>query len=182
RSWPWPRLYTCRGEPRLMTEIRLRFPQPAQADLALDAGLHGLAWREGAVVAVESEGAPVELCVDRRGLWLKVAGEGCAVHVNGRRVRRLAMLRVGDAIHLDGVPVQVLGAGDVPRDIPEARGGEPRGADAAGRLVLRGVGGQHHGRCIALDRPRTVGRLADCDIRIDAPAIADRHARLEPQG
>jgi len=46
--------------------------------------------------------------------------------------------------------------------------------------VLRGVGGAHHGRSITLDQPRLVGRLAECDIRIDEPSFADRHARLEP--
>ena len=30
------------------------------------------------------------------------------------------------------------------------------------RMVLRGVGGQHHGRCFSLDQPRRVGRAADC--------------------
>ena len=48
--------------------------------------------------------------------------------------------------------------------------------------VSRGVGGQHHGRCFDLGRPRVVGRLDDCDIPIDAPAFPDRHARLEPHG
>src|SRR5690606_12929554 len=47
---------------------------------------------------------------------------------------------------------------------------------------LRGVGGQYHGRCFELSRTRLVGRLDDCDIRIDAPAFTDRHARLEPHG
>ena len=166
-----------------MNELRLRFPQHDQADLALGAGVHGLARRGDAIVADAGADAPVQLCVDRRGVWMTLEQDAHAVHVNGRPVRRLAMLRVGDAIHLDGMLVQLLAANDVPRRIPEARvpdsrstaGGEPR-------LVLRGVGGQHHGRCFDLGRPRVVGRLEDSDIRIDAPAFADRHARLEPHG
>ena len=161
-----------------MNEIRLRFPQHDQADLSLAAGIHGLARRGDAIVAEAGTGAPVQLCVDRRGVWMTLEQGAHAVHVNGRPVRRLAMLRVGDAIHLDGVLVQLLAANDVPRRIPDARTGN--GGDA--RLVLRGVGGQHHGRCFDLARPRVVGRLEDCDIRIDSPAFADRHARLEPHG
>lgn len=163
-----------------MTELRLRFPQHDQEDLSLGAGVHGLARRGDAVVAGEGDQAPVRLCVDRRGVWMTLEEGAHAVHVNGRPVRRMAMLRVGDAIHLDGVLVQLVPAGEVERRIPEART-EPR-ADADARLVLRGVGGQHHGRCFDLGRPRIVGRVADCDIRIDAPAFADRHARLEPHG
>ena len=47
-------------------------------------------------------------------------------------------------------------------------------------MVLRGVGGQHHGRCFSLDLPLRVGRAADCDIRIVAPALAEHHALIEP--
>lgn len=163
-----------------MTALRLRFPQHDQADLALGAGVHGLARSGDAVVADAGEDAPVRLCVDRRGVWMALEEGANSVHVNGRPVRRMAMLRVGDAIHLDGVLVLLLAAHDVPRRIPDSRQ-DARG-DADARLVLRGVGGQHHGRCFDLGRARTVGSLDDCDIRIDAPAFAERHARLEPHG
>lgn len=163
-----------------MTELRLRFPRNDQADLSLGAGVHGLACRGDVVVADAGDDAPVRLCVDRRGVWMTLEPGTHAVHVNGRPVRRMAMLRAGDAIHLDGVLVQLLAARDVPRQVPEPR--QDARADADARLVLRGVGGQHHGRCFDLGRTRTVGRLDDCDIRIDAPDFADRHARLEPHG
>ena len=166
-----------------MNELRLRFPHHDQADLALAAGVHGLARRGDAIVADAGASAPVQLCVDRRGVWMTLERDAHSVHVNGRPVRRLAMLRVGDAIHLDGVLVQLLAANAVPRRIPEARAADARSAAGAEpRMVLRGVGGQHHGRCFDLGRPRVVGRLEDSDIRIDAPAFADRHARLEPHG
>ncbi|HET8818227.1 MAG TPA: FHA domain-containing protein [Xanthomonadaceae bacterium] len=161
-----------------MKEIRLRFPRHDQADLALGAGIHGLARQGDEIVAEAGASAPVQLCIDRRGVWMTLEQGAHAVHVNGRPVRRMAMLRAGDAIHLDGVLVQLLAANDVPRKIPEGR----ESVAHAGSLVLRGVGGQHHGRCFDLGRPRVVGRLHDCDIPIDAPAFPDRHARLEPHG
>lgn len=161
-----------------MTELRLRFPQHDQADLALGAGQHGLVRRGDAIVAEPGDAAPVRVCVDRRGVWMTLEPGAHAVHVNGRPVRRMAMLRAGDAVHLDGLLVQLLAANDVDRRVPEPR------TDGAGesRLVLRGVGGQHHGRCFELSRVRVVGRMAGCDIMIDSPDFADRHARLEPHG
>src|SRR3546814_20200350 len=50
------------------------------------------------------------------------------------------------------------------------------------RVVLRGVGGQYHGRSFTLEQPRLVGRNAEADIRIDDPSFADRHARLDLRG
>jgi pSer/pThr/pTyr-binding forkhead associated (FHA) protein len=48
--------------------------------------------------------------------------------------------------------------------------------------VVRGVGGRHHGRSFTLEAPRLVGRSEDADIRIDDPAFAERHARIEMIG
>src|SRR5690606_32943806 len=97
------------------------------------------------------------------------------------QVRRMAMLRVGDAIYVDGTELRLVSATPVqlpPDDVPPAAGdGMP---DL--RVVLRGVGGRYHGRCFTLERPRLVGRHSDADIRIDDPAFADRHARLELVG
>lgn len=39
----------------------------------------------------------LQLCNDRRGIWLTVAI--LLVHVNGRPVLQLAMLRAGDSVH-----------------------------------------------------------------------------------
>ncbi len=127
------------------------------------------------VVADESE-ALACFCVDRRGVWLTV-NNGAGVHVNGRQVRRLAMLRVGDSVYLDGHEMRLVGGRS-----PSPPAGEPAGrGDGAcdPRVVLRGLGGRHHGRSFTLDVPRLVGRASSADIHIDDPAFADRHARLE---
>ena len=47
------------------------------------------------------------------------------------------------------------------------------------RLVLRGIGGQHHGRSICLEQPRRIGRGSDVDIRIEGPGIGEHHAVVE---
>jgi len=162
--------------------LRLRFPNQPQADLELGPGIHGIGrGSDGALAPVrDADQALAQLCVDRRGIWLKLDAKARGVHVNGRPVRHMAMLRVGDAIYIDGGELLLLGlrsANDPARGVPLAAGEDPDP-----RVLLRGVGGRYHGRSFTLDRPRTVGRGEDCDIRIDDPAFAERHARLEVQG
>ncbi|ATD67579.1 MULTISPECIES: FHA domain-containing protein [Luteimonas] len=171
-----------------MTALKLRFPTPDQADLPLDIGVHciGRGARGNLAVVSEGEAPSVRFNVDRRGVWLSV-GEGVGgVHVNGRQIRRMAMLRTGDAIFVDGLELRLVSA------VPVAeRAVAPHSADATldaaedgpdPRIVLRGVGGRYHGRSFTLDHPKLVGRHAEADIRIDEPGFADRHARLERVG
>jgi hypothetical protein len=166
-----------------MESVRLRIAGEQAEDRPLPVGVHGIASTGPGRVEVLEGGrdCPLRLCVDRRGIWLNVEDAGAGVHVNGRQVRRMAMLRAGDAIYVDGVELRLVSA--QPVRLPGAN-------DEAGpaeempnlRVVLRGVGGRFHGRCFTLERPRLVGRHADADIRIDDPAFADRHARLELVG
>jgi pSer/pThr/pTyr-binding forkhead associated (FHA) protein len=125
-----------------------------------------------------AQGALAQFCVDRRGVWMQLGAGSRGVYVNGRPVRRMAMLRVGDGVFIEGT--ELLLVGDDPLPAPVATPKPAPLAESDPRLVLRGVGGSHHGRCVTLGQPRLVGRLAECDIRVDEPAFADRHARLEP--
>lgn len=158
--------------------LRLRFPDSNQADVAVGPGLHGIGRNADGALAPVSDGARMlaQLCIDRRGTWLKLGENVRTVHVNGRPVKHMAMLRIGDAIYIDGRELLLLGAQREPDALP-APGGE--GGDA--RVLLRGVGGQYHGRGFTLDRPRLVGRGLECDIRIDDPAFPERHARIDVQ-
>lgn len=117
----------------------------------------------------------VQFCVDRRGAWLQLRESAHGLHVNGRPVRRMAMLRAGDAVHMDGIELTLLGARPAP--LPAGSSAAP---EALRHVVLRGIGGVHHGRCFSLDTPCVVGRSAVSDIQIADPALGDRHARLEP--
>lgn len=116
------------------------------------------------------------LCVDRRGLWLQVPAGMRGVHVNGRPVQRMAQLRAGDAIYVDGVELLLQGS-----SLPASTPAGPAGQNDP-RVVLRGVGGKYHGRSIALLRPCLVGRSRDAGIRIDDPMFGERHAQLELLG
>lgn len=166
-----------------MESLKLRFSGEGRRELPLDVGVHGIGPVDGGGIGhvEDAQGARVRLCVDRRGVWLAVAEGAGGVHVNGREVRRMAMLRVGDAIYVDGTEMRLVGAAPPPvpgRELEEA------GTDAPAdpRVVLRGVGGQYHGRSFTLDQPRLVGRAREADIRIDDPAFDERHARLELAG
>ncbi|HST45669.1 MAG TPA: FHA domain-containing protein [Luteimonas sp.] len=166
-----------------MDTLKLRFSNQDVAELPLAVGVHGVGRMPGQrdqLVPV-TEGAAVHFHVDRRGVWLTVAEGTRGVHVNGREIQRMAMLRVGDAIFVDGIEMRLL-SGHGPQALPSDWRAED-GADPGDvRVVLRGVGGQYHGRSFTLERPRLVGRSADADIRIDEASFADRHARIEIRG
>ena len=168
---------------RRMTALKLRFPTPEEPELPLDIGVHGVGRVRGTLAPVGEDTTPcVRFCVDRRGVWLTVGDGVQGVHVNGRQVRRMAMLRGGDAVFVDGHELRLVSARPVPERVPadvlDQAGTE--GADP--RIVLRGVGGRYHGRSFTLETPLLVGRHADADIRIDEPGFPERHARLERIG
>ena len=159
-------------------DLVLRFPGPPAAERPLGAGMHGIARTDsGALGLVDAREATVRICVDRRGIWLHVDESARGVHVNGRPVQRLAMLRVGDVVFVDGADLALMGS-VLPMD-PAPTGTR---SEADPRIVLRGVGGRYHGRSFTLERPRLVGRSADADIRLEDPNVAERHARLELHG
>lgn len=157
--------------------ISLRFPDHDRDDLALDQGVHAFGHLDGRRLdrVERREDALVQFCIDRRGVWLQSRAADGAVHVNGRPVLRMAMLRPGDSIHIDGSELVLLGP--APEPMPQ---GVPIVRDSDRRAVLRGVAGPCHGRCFSLDHAREVGHDVECDIRLDGPAIAERHSRLEP--
>lgn len=161
-----------------MNDLHLRFCDGRQPDLPLEPGVHALGRTPAGLGPVEAEApALLQLCNDRRGIWMTVNEGMRGVHVNGRPVQQVAMLRAGDSIHADGSELLLYAASET-RTLPTSA---PPARDPAGnlRMVLRGVGGPHHGRCISLDRPRRVGSAATADLRIEGPGIAAEHAVLE---
>jgi pSer/pThr/pTyr-binding forkhead associated (FHA) protein len=157
--------------------LRLQFPEREPADLALEPGVHPVGRRiDGSPGPVARSEAAVQFCIDQRGAWLQVREGVRGVHVNGRPVRHMALLRAGDVVFVEGF--ELLLVTDAPAAPPS--GGEPPG-EADARIVLRSLGGSNHGRCFALDAPCVIGRARDCAIRIDGADVAEHHARLEPR-
>lgn len=156
--------------------LRLQFPNGECDDLVLGPGVHALGHdSEGRPCLVDQpHDVKLQVSIDRRGVWLQMREQSNGLHVNGRRVRRMAMLRAGDALHMDGVDLLLVGNRPEPVDIAAA-------ADPVKRwMVLRALGGPHHGRCFDLDGPCTVGSVADAEVCLNEADVADRHSRLEP--
>lgn len=159
-----------------MNDLRLRFDSSGD-EYPLAVGVHGIGRTAGAALGPVDTAPLVNVCVDRRGVWMTVAEGTRGVHVNGRPVMRMAMLRLGDSVYVEGQGIHLVAAR--PPEQPEAGFGDSTGEAGDVRIVLRGVGGQYHGRSFTLERPRLVGRVPEADIRIDEPAFPERHARLE---
>ena len=164
-----------------VNEITLHAPGTRIDALPLATGRHSIGRAEDGSLELrnQAEGARVSLCVDRRGVWLAVGDGVRGVHVNGRPVRRQALLRTGDCIHVDGNEMVLT------RGCRSGGGGGSGGSRESGesdpRVVLRAIGGHHHGRSFTLDQARVIGSDADADIRIEDPGFAARHARIGMQ-
>lgn len=154
----------------------------ARTGAPLADGVHGIGRADDGAMGLvdDSRQALVHICVDRRGIWMTVADAAQGVHVNGRPVQRMAMLRVGDAVYVDGVDIVLVGKPGP--EVPPRAAHAPLNPGSDPRTVLRGVGGHYHGRSFTLERPRLVGRAPDADIRIDDSAFAERHARIDASG
>ena len=122
-------------------ETKLRFPGTEVAGIPLGAGVHGIgrsAGSDGAISVVgEGQAALVRFCADRRGVWMTVDGATGGVHVNGRPVRRMAMLRVGDSVYVDGMEMLLVSGKPAPA-MPARLGNAPLDAVLDPRVVLRG--------------------------------------------
>lgn len=164
-----------------MTETTLRLLHADAEPIVLGEGMIGLAPGSATdgVRTLDAAGAPVRLCMDRRGAWLVVDGP-VSVHVNGRPVQRMALLRPGDVLHLDGRELLLGGAPPLfpDRAALALAAMEP----AAPPMLVRGLGGAHHGRSVALNRPLLVGRSLGADIRLADEHLPERIVRLEPRG
>lgn len=164
-----------------MQNLLVHFTQRQHPDQPLRPGVQRIVRHASGTVRLgdDTRGTLLlaQFCLDDRGLWLQVASGIRGIHVNGRPVRRMALLRAGDAVYADGVEMVVQGDCEAVAHAP------PRSDDGGDdQRLLRGVGGQHHGRSFTLDRPRVIGRGPEADIVIDDPAFAEQHARLEQHG
>ena len=166
---------------RGVENLRLHFGNRQQPDRALVTGVHRVVREASGLLGVgdNAQGALLaQFCMDRRGLWLQVATGTRGVHVNGRPVQRMALLRAGDTVYLDGAEILVQASHQGVDALPR-----PGPGDASDpRIVLRGVGGKHHGRSYTLSQSCLVGRSVSATIRIDDPGFAERHAQLERRG
>lgn len=148
--------------------MRLTFPNDEHPPVALGEGEVGIGASPHLEVSLPGSDLSAEHVRIRRnrlGCWLQVTPGAGPVHLNGRPVRELALLRAGDVLFLGHVQA-VLTSDDAPvSGIPPA---PPRSAVAgAQRAVLRGVGGAHFGRAFPFDRVLVLGRGKDVDVALE---------------
>lgn len=185
---PWGCGFCCCDRPvslRRVHDLLIHFTSRQQPDHSLKPGVHRLVRQSNGSLAWADDRQDAlllaQFCLDLRGLWLQVADGICGVHVNGRPVVRMALLRAGDAVYVDGVEMLLRGGLGAQPSIP-AVGSIVRDAISDPCLLLRGVAGRHHGRSFTLDRMRVVGGDPLADIVIADPVFVPRHARLERHG
>lgn len=150
-----------------MEDLRLHFPGQQRPDQALGDGVHAL---DGAGLPTSDGGrSALSLHRDHRGLWLRVEDGVRGVHVNGRPVRRLALLRPGDQLHMAGIDMLLVGTVHA----PASRGDTGPDAPVDVRNVLRAHSGRHHGRSFVLDHPRLISTTEGADIPVDSAPDQD---------
>lgn len=153
--------------------LRLHFPNRPSADVALNDGLCPIVRHaSGQILAGVSAVGMLLLarfCLDRRGLWLQISHDRVHVHVNGRPVKRMAYVRSGDQINIDGQDIHVFGR-------------LPGQASSPGHTaLLRGYGGHIHGRAFALDRNWVLGSSEQADVVLQDKTLPALYMRIQPQ-
>jgi pSer/pThr/pTyr-binding forkhead associated (FHA) protein len=162
-----------------MKSLYLRPCHQAHPDLALEAGVHTFDLTATGLTPVAHTAAwQLQISHDRRGVWLTTHAQAHTVHVNGRPIHQLAMLRPGDHLHIGQHEFQLIQeASSEP-----VRNNTARATLNPASLLLRGIGGTHHGRSTSLVRPRLIGRATHADLQLDASSIQPEHARIEAHG
>jgi pSer/pThr/pTyr-binding forkhead associated (FHA) protein len=166
--------------------MQLTFPNGEHPSVVFDHGEISIGSRAGLGISLPGRSlAPhhASMVSDRRGIWLRVPAGTPGVHLNARPIRRIALLHIGDQLCLEQVQI-VLSEGSaevidrrIPAAAPPALGEAQR--VSASRVAIRAVSGSLYGRSFTLTEPKVVGRGANCDIRIDDPALAERQAQFE---
>lgn len=154
--------------------FRLHFPSRDSADVVLSDGLCPVVRHaSGQILAGVSAVGMLLLarfCLDGRGLWLQVSNDRVNVHVNGRPVRRMACLRAGDQVNIEGQDIHVLGRHPLASPALQVP------------ALLRGQGGSIHGMAFALDRNWVAGSSGQADIVLEDKSLPALYVRIQRQG
>ncbi len=124
---------------RRVQNLLVHFTHRQQPDQPLRPGVQRIVRHASGSVRLSNDAVGnlllAQFCLDDRGLWLQVANAIRGIHVNGRPVRRMAMLRAGDAVYADGVEMLIQGECEAANQAP-ARSERKPPTDAAMRTPL----------------------------------------------
>src|SRR5688572_22182093 len=174
--------------------MKLVFPGGEHPQVLLGPGVNRIGSDPHANIVLDRPGVLPQHCqlhVTPSGVMLDVPA-GTTVSVNGRQVDGLIALRPGDSVAFDRVEARLASMEPaaavrhrmgVPGALPESANDDP-GATAVRpvlpRYVLRGVSGEAFGRTYPIHGVTSVGRAAECGLRLDEPGMSRVHARLLP--
>lgn len=169
-----------------MPQIRISFPGGERADYVFGEGIVLVGSDPGVDIVLPAvkgvSAVHIEISNERRrGLALRVLDRESMVHVNGRRIREQAILRLGDVIVLGEVRMVLRPEVDRTERPPPASNSslEARNRAAPPRVVLRGLAGPYFGKLIPVPGQLVVGRSRECDLVLDEPGMAARQIVIE---
>ena len=172
--------------------MKLVFPGGEHPQVLLGPGVNRIGSDPHANIVLDHPGVLPQHCqlhVTPSGVMLDVP-HGTTVSVNGRQVDGLIALRPGDSVAFDRVEARLASMESaaavrhrVAGRMPDSANDDP-GATAVRpvlpRYVLRGVSGETFGRTYPIHGVTSVGRAAECDLRLDESGMSRMHARLLP--
>lgn len=156
---------------------------PGKEPLALQNPQYVLGTAPGCDIALPAvPGVTVQwrLFQQADSLWLEALAASSAypVHVNGRRIHELALIQAGDELQFPGLSLRVSSA--EPPLLNKIAADKP--INFADRVLVRVWTGREAGKGYALVNSLCIGRSALSEIRIDDPALAERHVLIQRHG
>jgi pSer/pThr/pTyr-binding forkhead associated (FHA) protein len=167
--------------------MRLSFANGERADFVMEEGVVNLGSAEGnGLVLAGKDVAPwhARMILDARGAVLEIMDPTARTHVNARPVREKALLRHGDVLCLGRMVIALKADTDaaIGTVIPAESPTPVTPPQQPARVVLRGVSGSHFGKAIAVGERVVVGSAPGCNLVLDEPRVAARHAAIETAG
>lgn len=169
--------------------VRLSFSQGVHPDVTVQPGELTIGSAPDNRVVLNADGIRphhASIVVDGRGYTLFLKTPEGRTHVNARPVREKAILRLGDIVSLESVNVVLKPNYD--ESVSQNRPGPVAAGDgqvdrvAPPRAVLRGVSGPYFGKVVPVHGKLSIGRGPDCDLVLDEPEMAGKHATIEING
>lgn len=173
--------------------MRLHFPDGEHADAVLSEGQTTVGSTSDNRIAINQGGVQAHhatLMLDARGLVVTVLPDGVGrTHVNGRPVRDMAIVRMGDSVTFGAITALVKPVSDkhvsgfqppeagAPTTTPEEA--DTRYRNVPPRAVLRGVSGPYFGKIVPIPSRVVIGRGSEADLVLDEPEMSRKHAALE---
>lgn len=167
--------------------MKLAFPNGEHEEVSLARGSISIGSSENDDIVLNSEGvhpSHATILIDKRGVTISVGDDAEQIQLNHRTIRKKAILRMGDSIHIEQIPMMLHAEENRMRTPPEKT--KDMSDDQLtvlkkmpAKFYLRGVAGVHFGELVPLYRRLVIGRGEECDIVLDRDGVSREHAAIE---